>query len=117
MTKKIFFKISIILLTVFILCISFYFLWSNGTFLPHWIEWENKTFSGKSGKYEIHLSNKTVHINYGGALIWSTAQGIKVPVAPIDRLMNKIVAEDYKGYVGIFFCKTPGIPYPTGWFR
>lgn len=78
MTKKIFLKISIIFLTVFILCISFYFLWRNGTFLPHWIEWENKTFSSKSGKYEIHLSHKTVHINYGGALLWSTAQGIKV---------------------------------------
>lgn len=38
--------------------VFFFFLWTQGAFLPSWIEWKKKTYSVQEGKYELVLRDR-----------------------------------------------------------
>lgn len=60
-----------------ILCIL-HVLRSRGFFLPRWIKWKNTVFFDGTGAYEVSLEQKTVSILHGDAVIWTSAEGVKV---------------------------------------
>lgn len=55
-----------------------YLLWSNGSFLPRWIDWGDKTLSAESGTYEIQLKNKHVTVLYEASPIWHSPEQVLV---------------------------------------
>lgn len=64
-----------------ILFFLWYFLWSNGVFLPHWIRWESSAFQDASDEYEVVLSHKRVSVTCGDSVIWTSPEGVKVQKA------------------------------------
>ncbi len=55
-----------------------YALWSQGCFLPKWIEWEEGICYDQTGQYEILSENKRVKLQYNGTDIWTSPKGVKV---------------------------------------
>lgn len=64
-----------------ILFFLWYFLWSNGVFMPHWIRWESSAFQDASGEYEVVLSHKRVSVTCGDSVIRTSPEGVKVQKA------------------------------------
>lgn len=55
-----------------------YVLWSQGSFLPGWIEWKDAVVFDNRSEYEIILRHKSVDIRYQDEKIWTSPKGVKV---------------------------------------
>lgn len=79
--KKLLILVMALISVSAILFFLWYFLWSNGVFLPHWIRWESSAVRDESGEYEVVLSHKRVSVTYGDSVIWTSPEGVKVQKA------------------------------------
>ena len=55
-----------------------FFLWSEGTFLPRWISWNNRTIFEQSEQYQVVLEEKEVQVFYEDQVLWTSDEDVKV---------------------------------------
>lgn len=60
-----------------------YILWNGGAFLPHWILWEERSFSASDGQYVVSLACRAVNVQRDEAVVWSSPADVKVQAAEL----------------------------------
>lgn len=66
-------------------------LWSQGAFLPQWIEWKNRTVFDNTEQYQVVLERKEVQVILDDKVLWNSPGDVKVQdvlLCDIDRDMQ-----------------------------
>ena len=58
--------------------LALWLIWCDRYSMPGWIDWQSRTFSDISGRYEVALKHSALKVVYDNDVIWKTPKDIRV---------------------------------------